>query len=173
MSAKFEVVFRDAKIDPTEKYRYWLLRVLKPLEPGVILGGRAVFIMLNPSTADGKVDDATIRRCMGFAYKWRCMELVVVNLFALRSTDPAALYKDADPIGPENDYWIMDKAVGWSQVVAAWGAHGKHLQRAHKVRQMLQEEDQRLVHLGLTKDGHPKHPLYLPENTELMEMAAV
>lgn len=158
---RFEVVDRQALIDPTGKYRWWLSRSLESRE-GVDLRGWAVFIMLNPSTADAQIDDPTIRRCMGFAYDWGCAHLSVVNLFAIRSPNPMAIYTDQDPIGPENDEWILSETgKGTKAIVAAWGAHGTFRQRGEKVRAMLDEAGRSVGHLGLTKDGYPRHPLYL------------
>ena len=167
---RFEVTDRQALIDPTGKYRWWLSRTLESRE-GVDLRGWAVFVMLNPSTADGCVDDPTIRRCMGFAYEWGCAHLSVVNLFAIRSANPMAIYTDKDPVGPENDEWIMSETgKGTKAIVAAWGAHGSFRQRAWRVRGLLHGAGRSVWHLGLTKDGYPRHPLYLKRTTALIPM---
>jgi hypothetical protein len=85
----------------------------------------------------------------------------VTNIFAWRDTDPRKMRAAADPVGPENDAAILD-GVGWAdQVIAAWGTHGAHLERGPSVEHLLRETKQPLFHLGLTKDGHPKHPLYI------------
>ena len=167
---RYEIVGRDAYIDQSKRYRYWLSRTISSLEIGVELSGRAVFVMLNPSTADAELDDNTIRRCAGFTYEWRCLELVVVNLFAFRSTNPKKLYGVADPIGVENDRWIQEKTEKAHVVVAAWGCHGRHLGRAREVAAMMAKLGRKIHHLGLTKDGFPSHPLYLPNSTRLVEL---
>ncbi len=59
--------------------------------------------MLNPSTADETQEDPTIRRCLGFAKSWGFDRLIIVNIFAFRSTNPDALYSQVDPIGVGND----------------------------------------------------------------------
>lgn len=125
------------------------------------------FIMLNPSTADATKDDPTIRRCIGFAKAWGCTGLRVLNLFALRSTDPKALYSHPDPIGPENDDYLREWSADSQIVVAAWGVHGKLRGRGTKVRGMVPG----LQALGVTKDGHPKHPLYVAAATALATLA--
>lgn len=170
MTAPYTVIERDARISDCKAYRYWLKRVLMPV-PGQnpMLGGRVVWVMLNPSTADAKIDDATIRRVMGFSFAWGYREIIVVNLFALRSTDPAALWKARDPIGPENDRWISDWALLSEKVVAAWGTNGMHLYRDADVRKLISAQGARLYCLGKTKDGAPKHPVRLAGATVLRE----
>ena len=123
------------------------------------------FIGLNPSTADATRDDPTIRRCIGFAKRWDAGLLLMVNLFALRSTNPDALKTHFEPIGPENDDWI-DRAVSMSDIaVAAWGNNGALLGRATTVRRRF---DGRLKALVLTKAGMPKHPLYVRADTTVI-----
>lgn len=169
MQKLFEVVDRDALLSDDGIYRWWLTRKIKygpghyPSEP---LVGRVVWIMLNPSTADAKIDDRTIRRCMGFAYLWGYEEIVVVNLFALRSTDPKALYKHADPVGPENDRWIKEYTKDAKEIIAAWGAHGTLKGRGLQVRNYLWGLGRPVHRLGLNDDGSPKHPLYLPNDSK-------
>lgn len=135
------------------KYRYTLWREW--------LGGDgyAMFIGLNPSTADETRDDPTIRRCIGFAQSWGYRSLLMTNLFAFRATYPADMMAAADPIGPENDSWLRTSAADAGVVVAAWGTLGTHRGRDAAVRAMLRN----LRVLRLTKDGHPQHPLYLPK----------
>jgi hypothetical protein len=134
-------------------YRYLLTRVW---------GGRRamVFVMLNPSTADALVDDQTIRRCRGFAVREGCGSLRVVNLFALRSTNPMALQTHPDPVGPENDRLIRKYtgAAGDSVVVVAWGSHGFARDRALVVAGGLRDAGHELWCLGVTGDGSPRHP---------------
>src|SRR5690606_18576726 len=91
-----------ARFSPCGQYRYLLTRPI-PAPFWKPDAGEAVFVMLNPSTADASEDDPTIRRCIGFAKEWGCTGLTVANLYALRSTDPKGLWKHRDPVGPEND----------------------------------------------------------------------
>lgn len=121
--------------------------------------GFAMFVGLNPSTADETNDDPTIRRCIGFAKEWGFAGLCMTNLFAFRATDPSDMLRAVDPIGPENDSYLQGVAMHAGVVVAAWGTNGTHLGRDIAVRQMIPS----LKILKLTKDGHPGHPLYLPK----------
>lgn len=152
----------SATISECGRYRYDLRRTWDDaLRP-------CLFVMLNPSTADATADDPTIRRCVGFAKAWGCGGIVVVNLFALRSTDPAGLKKTPDPVGPLNDQFIRKWAEQCHPLVAAWGVHGAYKARNVAVRRMFGagQMDLSLCHLGLTKDGHPKHPLYLKADSK-------
>lgn len=143
-------------------YRYDLSRTWGP-------GQSALFIMLNPSTATADVLDPTVRRCVGFSRAWGRGGVVILNIFALRSTDPRALKTHPDPVGPENDAtiarYVTDEA--YDPVVAAWGVHGTLNGRSAKVAALIEAAAPwKLKCLGTTKDGHPKHPLYLAADTK-------
>lgn len=148
-------VVRDALISPCGLYRYDLSR---RWSPGV---GRVAFIGLNPSTADGLVDDPTIRRCIRFARDWGYGAMRMVNLFAYRTPDPRDLVDTAeagiDPVGVGNDEILRRLGETCSLVVAAWGAHPLAEHRALQVAHLLPP----LVALGVTKGGQPRHPLYM------------
>jgi hypothetical protein len=148
----------SATFSACERYRFDLVR-----QWGA--GPTVCFVMLNPSTADEREDDPTIRRCLAFARRESAGRLVVVNLFAWRATDPAALRSAVDPVGTETDRIIADHAVHADLVVCAWGVHGALLGRGADV--MARLEGLRLRCLGRTKDGHPKHPLYLRSDAAL------
>jgi hypothetical protein len=140
-----------------ERYRYSLTRKLGPGDR------RVLFVMLNPSTATAETNDPTIRRCIGYAKSWCFDVLEVCNLFALRNTDPKALYSHPDPIGPENDGHLVRAARRAELVVCAWGTHGAFQVRGGHVRNILHCVAGVFPHaLRVTKDGHPSHPLYLP-----------
>lgn len=134
-----------------------------------------LFVMLNPSTADGAEDDPTIRRCVGFAKAWGYDRMEVVNLFAYRATDPAALLAldhDDEPWGIENQRQIQSAMnMNVNRIVLAWGAHGGHLGQDETVLGWIEDyaglidHPIEIVSLGLTKAGHPKHPLYLAAAT--------
>lgn len=160
-----EPIVADAVISDCGKYRYRLTRTWDAaLRP-------ACFVMLNPSTADSSKDDPTIRKCVGFAKLWGCGGIVVVNLFAWRATDPADMkLAGRQAQGVENDWHIREAVIACDPVVCAWGTNGSFLDRDLAVKELI-----RLAGLpwgkclGKTKDGHPKHPLYMPYATELVQ----
>lgn len=121
--------------------------------------------MLNPSTADHRVDDPTIRRCIDFARRWGHGSLLVVNLFAFRTHEPAELMRALDPIGPKNDHYLDYAWQRANAMVVAWGVHGRFMGRHGEVLCRLEHRKKPLLCLGRTKDGFPRHPLYLPGAT--------
>jgi hypothetical protein len=147
-----------ATFSPCQAYRYRLWRIWDHREPLM------AFCMLNPSTADAETNDPTVERCQRRAMAAGYGGLVVVNLFALRSTDPDALYHHHDPVGLGNDHIILGVAREAKAFVCGWGTHADKVSpgRAQSVLEMLQGEGVVPHALGLTKDGHPRHPLYLP-----------
>jgi hypothetical protein len=146
---------------PDRVYRYVLWRVwANHASPRY-----CAFIGLNPSTADETTDDPTIRRCIGFAKAWGYDALAMLNLFAYRATYPADMKAESDPVGDDNDVWLARIAAEAGVVIAAWGNHGAHLNRAAAVRVLLPN----LHCLRLTKAGQPEHPLYLPAALEPMD----
>jgi hypothetical protein len=152
-----------ATFSPCRSYRYDLTRTWQPDRPV------AVFIMLNPSTADATVVDPTVRRCIGYAKAWGAGGLLVLNAFALRSTNPAALHTAADPVGPDNDLVISHhfSAVAPHEVgpvVAAWGVHAALNGRDRRVLALLDAYRVRPLAPGVTEGGYPRHPLYLPRD---------
>jgi hypothetical protein len=149
-----------ATFSPDGAYRYTLTRWWNPDSPQI------AWIMLNPSTANGSENDPTLRRVIDFSKRWGYGGLVVVNLFALVATDPEILATHPDPIGPANDAALFG-ATGGLTAVAAWGASvpAKWRHRPRAIRLQLAQRRTPLYHLGLTKDGHPRHPLYLPATT--------
>ena len=152
-----------ATFSTNRQYRYRLSRIFAERP------GRVCFLMLNPSTADAATTDPTVERCLRFARSWGAGEVEVVNLFALRSTDPQALYHHADPVGPGNDDAIAAAAACATTVVAAWGVHGALHGWGEAVAAALRAAGVRLMALGQTKEGPPRHPLYLAGATELVE----
>ena len=142
---------RHAVFSPCRTYRYALSRVWAADKP------YALFIGLNPSTADETLDDPTIRRCMDFAKRWGYGGLVMANLFAYRATDPSQMKGAKDPVGVANDEWLTELAKYAGVVVAAWGNHGAFLRRSSHIRALLSE----LHYLQLNQSGEPTHPLYL------------
>lgn len=173
-----------AIISPDHKYRYLLWREWRGYGsnehysrhtddngPSWKAPQSLLFVMLNPSTASGIINDPTIRRCVGFAKDLKFDRLEVVNLFAYRATDPRELLKllDADdPEGPENVKAVKDAAYGAGMILCAWGAYGGFRNQDQTVLGWLQESGKPLHVLGFTKKGgQPLHPLYVPTNTKL------
>ena len=149
--APSEAVYSDC-----EQYRYTLTRIWEPE------GRRVLFVMLNPSTATEVQNDPTVERCERRARTLEFGSFRVCNIFAFRATDPKVMRAADDPVGPENDAAIAEGS-GWAdQVICAWGTHGAFLDRGRAVEALLRQQPQSLFHLGLSKAGHPKHPLYLP-----------
>jgi hypothetical protein len=146
----------SAALSDDGQYRYFLSRCWNSS------GRKIAFIGLNPSTADATNDDPTIRRCIRFARDWGGGSVWMVNLFAFRSTQPAALRSATDPIGPENDAWLERAIDAADIVIAAWGNHGHLLGRSDCVANRYRG---RLHALAVTKNGMPGHPLYVRADT--------
>jgi hypothetical protein len=179
-------ILSDAILSGCGKYRYCLWREWRGVAPrknwrwygckdgaGHELGEpkSCLFVMLNPSTADAEQDDPTIRRCVGFAKRFGFDRLEVVNLYAWRATNPKeiiAMTGGGDPVGPRNQEIIEKSATDAGLIICAWGAHGSHIGQDETVRGWLGERD--LHCLGRTKEGHPRHPLYLPSDVKLERM---
>ena len=135
-------------------YRYELSRIWDEDKP------YALFVALNPSTADDQHDDPTTRRCTDFARSWKAFGgMRLVNLFAFRATLPEDLMAAKDPVGRANNRWIRRLSGEAGLVIAAWGNHGSYRSRSEAVRDMLPQ-----AHcLRLNASGEPAHPLYLPK----------
>ena len=143
-----------------EKYRYDLTRTW---DAG---GKRLLYIMLNPSKADEFRNDPTVERCERRARALGYGAFRVTNIFAWRDTDPKLLRRAKKPIGPDNAA-MLNASCEWADgILAAWGTHGAHLDRGAHVAGLLHAQDTPLYHLGLTKDGHPRHPLYISYQTQ-------
>ena len=153
--------FDTAVFSEDRRYRYLLRRRVGESDR------QALFVMLNPSKADEERNDATIRRCIGFAREWGFGNLEVVNLFALMSTNPKVLLKAKKPVGPENDAAIRAALEVADTVVLAWGNHAlDHKERAVAVTEMARKAA-RPYCFGLTVKGAPRHPLRLSKTATL------
>jgi len=141
------------------KYRYHLWRRWSPNM------GTVCWIMLNPSTANHEQDDATIRRCVNFSRRWGYGAMEVVNLFALRATDPTELLRVFRPIGEENDEWVRKIVESATMTMAAWGVHGAYFGRSISMRGLLSHNH--VLCLGKCSNGEPKHPVRLSYQTRL------
>lgn len=143
-----------------ERYRYSLERCWNPA------GRRALFVLLNPSTATEVRNDPTVERCERRARAWGYGAFRLCNLFAWRATDPRAMRIAADPVGDANDAMLEESAVAADLILCGWGRHGAHLGRGRAVEARLRSARLRLWHLGLTRDGQPRHPLYVGYRVE-------
>lgn len=159
---------KSAVISPCGKYRYSLSRIWDHSADQII------FVGLNPSTADADKDDPTIRKLVAYSKRWGYGGFTIVNIFAYRSTDPALLLTldKTTAIGELNGMYlrkylgqqIIDKKKYFPEVVIMWGTKG-YIHDQHKsILEWLQFLEQELHCFELSKDGYPKHPLYLPLN---------
>lgn len=148
-----------AVFSPCDEYRYALWRRWSD-------GPVAAVIGLNPSTADEVQNDPTVRRCINFAKSWGMGGLAMLNIFAYRATLPADMKAIEDPVGALTDEHIQRYAGAADVVVAAWGVHGAHLERGRTVIDLVGS----LQCFGTTKEGHPRHPLYLRKDAELVPL---
>lgn len=159
MTSLFSHGLASAEISPCGVYRYNLVRAWDDAAP------RVCFVMLNPSTANARCEDPTLRRCRGFAQSWGFGSLELVNLFAYRSADPRSLVLaqkltvPVDPIGPQNDVYIDAAVARAARVIVAWGGWGSLCGRDAAVLERIPEPHC----LGATRNGHPLHPLYVPK----------
>ncbi len=141
-----------AIFSPDRMHRYLLWRSWSGVDRMVL------FVALNPSTADERVDDPTIRRCSSFAQEWGATGFMVANLFAFRATKPKDLMLASDPIGMENDRWLRGASSYSTRTIVCWGNDGAYGGRSANVLPLLKQPEA----LRVNKGGQPSHPLYLP-----------
>lgn len=154
-------MLRTANFSRCKRYRYALGRIWDESLPTLMIIG------LNPSTADAKQDDPTIRRCINFAKDWGYGRLMIANLFAFRTAYPEELFKADLQIGPANDRWLRQLGRQADRVLAAWGNDGVYLNRCEEVKALLPE----LWCLKLNSSGQPAHPLYQPKTAIMQPFA--
>ena len=150
----------EAVYSTCERYRYALTRTW---EPG---GKRLLYIMLNPSKATELANDPTIERCERRARQLGYGAFRVCNLFALRETDPARLKRTKRPEGPDNTAQLTTALEWCDDALCAWGVHGAHLDQSSKLMPLFRRSGKPLLALGVTKVGHPRHPLYVAYKTQ-------
>lgn len=159
---------RSATMSADGRFRYHLARVWNDALPPLL------FVMLNPSTADATQDDATIRKCVGFAERKGFGSIRVVNLFAYRATHPQDLAAAGWPVGDYNAQWIEDAtrevAAAGGTICAAWGAHARGRPEADAVLAVLNASGAPVRALRLLADGVPSHPLMLAYASELVPL---
>lgn len=155
----------DAVISDCGQYRYLLRRTWDRSKP------RALLVMLNPSTADATLDDATIRSCVRLLSGHGYGSMEVVNVYAFRSTDPDALAKQSDPFGPDNERIVLGAIGRCDVVICAWGAYPPARQHATRILNAVRSRRPAIYCFGKTKAGAPKHPLYIKSGTPLEAFA--
>jgi len=142
-------------------YRYLLWRTWDVSRP------RALWILLNPSMADEQLDDRTLRRCKTFSASWQFGGLEIVNLFALRTPYPRDLYQAANPVGEENEQYIIAAVRRATCIILAWGAHGSYRERDRAALALIKAHTALApCCLGVTRSGSPRHPLYIARNKQ-------
>ena len=160
-----ENVTRWARFSEDGIYRYKLGRVWDEQKPMIL------WVMLNPSTADAKTNDPTIRRCAGFSKEWDYGGMMVGNLFAWRETNPKKLNPKKDLVGPYNNEALQEMAKDASMTIVAWGNCNGSVDFRHCVAERIEEVLERLRSgppirtLGLTVKEQPKHPLRVRRDT--------
>lgn len=147
---------KKAIISKDKIYRYKLSRTWDSTKPTIL------FIGLNPSIADENVDDPTITRCINFAKDWGYGTLLMANLFAFRSTYPKDIYLIDDPIGKDNDHYLLECVTQSDLIVACWGNNGTYMNREKVITELVPN----LYCLQKNKNGTPHHPLRLPRNID-------
>lgn len=157
----------SAVLSPCGNYRYRLERDIG------MFGPVAAVIMVNPSTADAKVDDATIRRLIGFGKRLGWSKVIVGNVFAYRATDIRELARVNDPIGLDNN-GHLEQILGAAEVaIVAWGTVSKLppalRERWRAVSDIAASLAVPLKCFGVANDGHPRHPLMISYQTVLVE----
>jgi len=146
----------SAVISADGVYRYRLQRYFGVLDGALPL----VFCMLNPSKADAEKDDPTIRRCIDYAKREHAQGLLVINLYAYRATDPEKLWKAVNPIGPDNYIHLQQVGRLAGRIVCAWGTKAQP-EVVNAAVGIFRSSGAEMLCLGTTKDGHPRHPLYV------------
>lgn len=149
----------EAVFSPCEKYRYTLTRKWSE-------GKSCLWCMCNPSKATAEILDNTVRKCLKWSVLWGYGSMTVVNLFAWRSTDVKQIYKVKDPVGPENDAYILAEIEKASDglIICAFGGNGLYLNRNWDLFTLADKAEAKLHYLHMNGDGTPSHPLYLPES---------
>lgn len=147
-------MIKSADFSACRKYRYSLWRTWIKSKP------YALFVCLNPSTADENYDDNTVTRGIRYADSWGYGGFCMANIFAFRATDPKDMKAAEDPIGPENDRYLTILSLEAGVTVGGWGNHGSHLDRDKEVLLLLKDPHC----LSITAKGKPQHPLYLKKD---------
>lgn len=156
-----DIRISEASISLDKKYRWWLYRCWDLDKPVLI------WVMMNPSTADWRKNDPTICKVMRYAARWGYGGILVLNIYAYRTSRPENLPKSMrKAVGYRNDWWIntvfkfaVEKDI---PVICAWGV--KHEERGRLVRQLANDAGLELLCLEVALNGEPKHPRFLSED---------
>ena len=149
-----------------------------------LLSGKktVVFIGLNPSKANSANNDRTLVRIINFCSIWNYKNIYIINLFGLISKSPIQLSKSNDPIGENNDLITLKSLRFWREdsncdLWLGWGDKGQLKGRDRKVLKLIKKfsnwksnennYSKRVLSIGLTKQGNPRHPLYMPNESFL------
>lgn len=168
---------REATLSPCGSYRYDMTRSVeagcsckrcaefytfeRAIKPGFVL-----WVLCNPSIADAEIDDPTERRCWGFTSSWGYSKMVMVNVNPHRSTDPKLQRVPGALIQLHNQGFLLAHPINASLIVCAWGNNAHEKTAFFAQSSLMTTVPEKLHHLGLTKLGQPKHPLYLPKDTK-------
>jgi len=155
-------MIRGAHLSTCRTYRYALWRIWDRSAP------YAMFVCLNPSTADETQDDPTVLRCIGFAKSWGFGGIQMTKLFAFRATEPRVMMAAPDPVGVDNDEWLQELARDAGVIVGAWGNLGSFMNRSQHVLNLLPA----ISYLKMNNTGHPAPPLYLKADLRPIRMHA-
>lgn len=157
---EIKIIKKGARFSICKTYRYSLWRIWDETKKFIS------FIGLNPSTADQIFNDSTVTRCINFAYSWGYGGLYMLNEFAYRATEPKEMKKAEDPVGPRNNYWLNFYSKITDINIACWGNHGSYMQRNEYIKTLVPN----LYYLDITKQGEPKHPLYIKSTVKPKRM---
>jgi hypothetical protein len=146
--------------DRTRRYALWRAGYLCPENTGKTV----LFIMLNPSIADERRLDPTVRRCYNYARRWGYGRVLIGNLYSKVSTNPRGLDSlDFKTYELRNADSLIQMANSSQTIVAAWGTNADHTVAADYCWTLCRD----IECLGRNKDGSPKHPLYLRNDQKL------
>jgi len=149
-----------------------------------LLSGKktVVFIGLNPSKANSFNNDRTLVRIINFCSRWDYKNIYVINLFGLISKSPIQLSKNKDPVGTNNNLITLKSLQFWQENIncdlwLGWGDKGQLYGRDREVIRLIKNRSnlksnqnnysRRVLSLGLSQKGNPRHPLYMPNESFL------
>ena len=159
----------SASFSTSKDYRWNLTRYINDNKKELI------FIGLNPSFGSASDNDPTLRRLIGFAELWGYGSLVVINLFAKISKSPKLLALCNDPVGWKNDFELNTRINYWTtnhfcELWIGWGINGIFMNRNEKLLKRIKKSSRHPYVIGLTKEGHPQHPLYISKTKKLFRL---